>query len=105
MFASVILKANYITDEKTTEISLPSIQCGICEKNIEKALRELDGVISSKVDLENKKAVITYDNSKTVFKKLEKAITNAGYAANNRKANKQAYINLMECCKLPEDRK
>jgi mercuric ion binding protein len=102
---SVSSKAAPIMENKTIEISLPTIQCGICVKNIEKALNRVEGVLNTKVNLENKKAIVTYDDSKTTIKKIEKAITKAGYDANNRKANKEAYGKLMGCCKLPEDRK
>jgi len=101
MFVSISSKAESIAEEKTVEISLPTMQCNMCVENIETALKKVDGIINTKVDLENKKAIVIYDNSKTTLKKLQKTITNAGYNANDRKANKEAYENLHECCKKP----
>lgn len=72
IFVSVNSKANSIVDEKTVEISLPSIQCGMCVKTIKKALEKVEGVTKTKVDFENKKAIITFDDSKTSLDKLEK---------------------------------
>jgi copper chaperone CopZ len=88
----------------TTEISLPTVQCGMCENTISKALDKVKGVKEYTIDIENKKAFVTYDDGLTSLTKIEKAISKAGYAANERKANKKAYDELHNCCKLPEDR-
>jgi copper chaperone CopZ len=90
--------------EKTAEISLPTIQCGSCVRTIEKALDKVEGIKNIDIDVENKKATITYDDSKTDLSKIEDGISGAGYDANNKKANQTAYSNLHTCCKLPKDR-
>ena len=90
--------------EKTVEISLPSIQCGRCVRTIEKALDNSGGIVNSDIDVENKKAVITYDDTKTDLAKIVDAISGAGYDANDKKADPTAYSNLHGCCKLPKDR-
>lgn len=100
-FTSINLNANSIVDEKTVVISLPSIQCGTCVKTIKKALGKVKGVIEIQVDLENHKAAITFDDSKTSVEKLEVAITTAGYDANDKPAVAEAYDKLSSCCKKP----
>ena len=100
LFFSGILKAS----EKTAEISLPTIQCGMCVRTIEKALDKLGGVINIDIDVENKKALVTFDDTKTDLLKIEDAITKAGYSVNEKKADEAAYKKLHSCCKLPEDR-
>lgn len=92
-------KASLILHDKTVEISLPTIQCGMCVRTIEKALNKLNGVINAEVDFENKKVTVTY-NHKTSVAKIEKAITRAGYDANDKKADPEAYEKLGECCKV-----
>lgn len=87
------------------EIKLPSMQCNICKKNIEKAVNKVPGTIDVKVDKNEKVAHINYDKSKTDLSKIENAITMAGYDANDKKADKDAYNNLDDCCKLPKDQK
>lgn len=86
--------------QKTAEISLPTVQCGMCAKTIEKALNKVDGVTNADVDIENKKATVTYDDSKTSLEQIESAITGAGYGANDKKANQEAYDKLHGCCKM-----
>jgi copper chaperone CopZ len=88
-----------------TMIKLPTMQCKICKKNIENAVKKVPGVISVNVDVEDKIAHINYDKSKTDLSKIELAITMAGYDANDKKADPSAYENLDDCCKLPKDRK
>jgi len=92
------------TAEKTAEISLPTIQCGSCVRTIEKALGKLDGITNIDIDVENKKATISFDESKTNISSIEDAISAAGYDANDKKADPTAYSKLHTCCKLPKDR-
>ena len=86
--------------EITVDISLPTIQCGKCEYNINTALDRVKGVESYSVDIDGKKVTVTYDDAITTVSKIEKAITKAGYDANNKKADKKAYDKLDECCKV-----
>ncbi|NOS86345.1 MAG: heavy-metal-associated domain-containing protein [Ignavibacteria bacterium] len=96
------------SDNKNAEhimVNLPSMQCNICKKNIEKAVNKVPGTIDVKVDKNEKVAHINYDKSKTDLSKIENAITMAGYDANDKKADPSAYQNLDDCCKLPKDQK
>lgn len=100
IIALVIANGQLIASENTTEISLPTIQCGMCVRTIEKALNKVDGIINIGVNVENKKATVTYDDTKTDLSKIETAISKAGYDANNLKADEKAYEKLNECCKV-----
>lgn len=86
-------------------IKLPTMQCKTCKKNIEKAVNKVPGIIDVNVVVNDKVAHINYDKSKTDLSKIENAITMAGYDANDKKADKDAYNNLDDCCKLPQDQK
>ena len=86
-------------------ISLPTMQCSTCKKNIETAVKKLDGIESINVVVKEKTAHINYDKSKTDLTKIESTITAAGYDANDKKADPEAYKELDDCCKLPKDNK
>ena len=86
-------------------VSLSSMQCGMCKKTIETAVKSLDGIESVNVDKNDKVAHIDYDKSKVDLGKIESTITAAGYDANGKKADPEAYANLDDCCKLPKDQK
>ncbi|MCB0726614.1 MAG: heavy-metal-associated domain-containing protein [Ignavibacteria bacterium] len=87
------------------DITLGSMQCGMCKKTIETAVKNSDGVNSINVDKNEKMAHIDFDKNKTDITKIEAIITAAGYDANQMKADPKGYKNLSDCCKLPEDRK
>ena len=46
-------------------VSTPTIQCGMCQKNIESGLKKLNGISSSIVNLGEKSTVISYYQGKT----------------------------------------
>ncbi len=92
-------------DQEHVMISLPTMQCGTCKKNIETAVKKLDGIVSINVDKTEKIAHINYDKTKLDLPEIEGSITAAGYNANDKKADPEAYNNLDDCCKLPEDQK
>lgn len=99
LFKVLNAEPSNLFDNKTTEIALPSIVCSSCVTKVEKALKKVDGVIDYSVSLDNKNASVTYDDSITSLEKIEEAITKAGYDANDKKADRDAFDNLPGCCK------
>lgn len=65
----------------------------------------VNGIENINVVVKEKTAHINYDKSKVDLMKIENTITEAGYDANDKKADPKAYENLDDCCKLPKDRK
>ena len=90
---------------QTTEIATPTTQCGMCITNITYALDKLDGIKKVKINDKNRSVIITYLDDKTTLDELETAISKAGYQANDKPANPEAYGKLSRCCRLPKDRK
>lgn len=86
-------------------ISIPTVQCRTCKKNIETALKNQPGIVKATVDIKNLKADVEIDKSLTSAGKVEELIAKAGYDANGVKADPVAYQNLDDCCKLPKDQK
>lgn len=93
---------SFVSPEQTT-ISLKSIICEMCVSNVEQALKNTEGVISAHVSLESKEAYVTFNDRFTDVGKIEKIITEAGYSANDKPANPDAFEKLSECCKNPEN--
>ena len=89
-------------EAKAAEIKLPTLQCNSCVKTVSAALEKVDGVETVHVDLEAKKAHVTFDAGRTDLAGLEKAVAASGYAANDKKADAKAYDKLATCCKVPE---
>ncbi|MCB0726606.1 MAG: heavy-metal-associated domain-containing protein [Ignavibacteriae bacterium] len=98
---SVHATANDIQHSKTITIKLNSMQCDMCVEKVTEAINSVEGVEKVSVDLDKKNATVTFNSDVTSKKAIEKAITSAGYDANNKKADPEAYDNLSGCCKKP----
>ena len=89
-----------VSNGKEASIALPTMMCGMCEKNIKNAVSDIDGVMKLDVDLEKKSGQIVFDVKKISLAQIEAKIAGAGYKANNTSAEKSAYDNLPRCCKV-----
>ncbi len=81
-------------------VLLPTMQCGMCKKTIEKEVKKLDGVNDVNVVVKEKVAKVRFDKSKTDVSSIEGVIVAAGYQANDKPADKEAYEKLDDCCKI-----
>ena len=77
----------------------------MCEGNIIDALNKLDSIKKVKINDAHQSVIITYLNDKTTLDELETAISKAGYQANDKATDSEAYGKLALCCRLPKDRK
>ena len=82
----------------TVTVALPTLQCGMCKKTIESKVSATDGITSIVVSVDEKTATVTYDKDVISLKAVEKAISKAGYDANETKADKKAQKKLHGCC-------
>ncbi|KAA3617251.1 MAG: hypothetical protein D8M58_03305 [Calditrichaeota bacterium] len=67
---------------KEVTLDVPGMNCASCPFTVQKSLKKLDGVVSAKATLENKKAVVKYDPLKVTPKQMIEATKNAGYPSN-----------------------
>lgn len=89
-----------ISGDKTTEVDLSqNMICNTSMGIIKKTLKRVDGVNSVDFDVESNKATVTFDDSVTDLSKIETALTNAGFKANDKDADLMAYESLPGCCK------
>ena len=89
------------SENKTAEIALNTIQCGMCTDKIASGLGKLEGVVKVDVDLEKKIGKVVYKAGVINLGVIEKAIAAIGYGANNTPAEPKAYSELDMCCKVP----
>jgi periplasmic mercuric ion binding protein len=100
----VVTLASLTTNSKKEMVSIPTVQCGMCDMNITGALEKVSGVQEFLVNIDDKNVHVIFDEQKTDLTKIEKAISMVGYQANQTKADPTVYDALMGCCKLPKDR-
>ena len=60
-------------------INIGGMHCENCVASVEKGVKELDGIVSVTVSLNDSTAVVSYDGSKVELAKIEKAIESRGY--------------------------
>ena len=89
-----------VQNNETVEIKLPTIQCGTCKKNITRAFKDAEGIDKVEIDVDGKTAKVSFDKSKTNLGNIENVIVMAGYQANDKPANAEAYEKLDDCCKI-----
>ncbi|MFL5787592.1 MAG: heavy-metal-associated domain-containing protein [Flavisolibacter sp.] len=88
---------------QTVKFTTPTVQCDMCKNTIETFMKRIDGVLLVNVNVRHKETTIKYLTDRTNEEYLKTAIVNAGYDANELKANPEAYKALPKCCKKPED--
>ena len=89
------------SENKSAEIVLNTIQCGMCSDKIASSLGTLEGVVKVDVDLEKKVGKVVYKAGVIDLGVIEKAIAAVGYDANDTPAEAKAYSGLDMCCKVP----
>ena len=64
---------------QTVTLNIDGMTCGGCVKSVTRLLEGVEGVEKAEVSLENKTAVITFDESKTDADALIDAVEDGGY--------------------------
>lgn len=70
------LEGEIITQET---ITVEGMTCGHCETRVKKAIEAIEGVQKVEVNLQNKHAVVEYDERKANLEKIKAAVKEAGY--------------------------
>ena len=64
-----------------TTLTVTGMTCNHCVHSVQSALEEVEGVRSARVDLQQGRATVDYDESKTSPRELSGAVADAGYQA------------------------
>ncbi|WP_276496537.1 heavy-metal-associated domain-containing protein [Pontibacter litorisediminis] len=83
---------------QTVQIKTSAV-CDMCKKTLEKAMAYEKGVKASNLDVKSKVLTVEFDSRKTSTDNILKAVTKAGYDANELPADARAYNRLDDCCK------
>ena len=98
LFAGLTAFSQEAKKWETIEIKTSAV-CGMCQNTIETALLKVSGVKSASLNVPTKVVKVTYKPAKVSADDIKKAITLAGYAADDMPADAKAYQNLHGCCK------
>jgi len=90
--------------KKKAEIKISGMSCAACAVNIEKSLKNLEGVDKADVNFGTEKATLEYDPEKIKIKELENAVEEAGYKVVKEKVIiKVGGMTCAMCVKAIED--
>jgi len=76
-----IESAGYAVREETTELGIEDMTCASCVGRVEKALRQIPGVIEANVNLATERARVRHSAGLVTTAMLEAAVEQAGYKA------------------------
>lgn len=89
---------------KKAEIKVSGMNCATCALNIEKSLKNVEGVDEAKVNFGTEQATVKYNPEKVKLSKLENAVETAGYGVINEKVViKIGGMTCAMCVKAIED--
>lgn len=80
---ALIVGRPVVAEQKKTELKLSGMTCATCASTIEKALRNLPGVVAAQVNFGSEVAEVEYESSQVKLHDLEKAVSDAGYQTVN----------------------
>lgn len=86
------------------ELDVPAMRTEQCARLVEDALNKLaaiseDAIKSKRVDVEQRKVWVEYDNVRLRRRNIETAVRHAGFAVNDLPADEQARARLPEACR------
>lgn len=77
--ATVVASSAFAGKTSTVTLDVTNMDCAVCPITVRKALEEVSGVGSAKVDLKTHRAVVAFDSAKTTPDLLTKATADAGF--------------------------
>lgn len=78
-------------------------KCGSCGGNIYNKIKSNKGIKSVNIDSEANSIIVKYNTEQVTIAEIEKAISEAGYKANDLQASADGYEKLDNCCKKKKD--
>ena len=103
---AVALLAMGTAEAKTVKTSFEvKGNCDMCQKRIEKAAKEVKGVVSARWNKKDSQLSLVYDNKLTSPEQVQKALAAVGHDTGKFKATDEAYKKLSPCCKYRDSNK
>lgn len=92
------------TSKKKAKIKISGMNCASCALNIEKSLKNMEGVNEARVNLNAEEADIEYNGDKIKLRDLEDTVEKTGYGVINEKVTiKVGGMSCAMCVKAIED--
>jgi mercuric ion binding protein len=76
---ALVASSHGLAAERIVTLAVQNMYCAACPHTVKASLQAVQGVSKVAVSLQDKTAVVTYDDARTDVKALTTATTNAGY--------------------------
>lgn len=78
---ALVAASSSFAEERSVNLSVPGMFCASCPFVVEAAIGKVDGVLSVATDVEERTALVLFDDSVATVEAIATASTNAGYEA------------------------
>lgn len=85
-------------DDKVTETFKVYGNCGMCEKTIEGALTDVEGIVKADWNKDTKMMEVTFHEHKVTLDEIKKKIATVGYDTVEFRSTNETYDGLPGCC-------
>lgn len=72
--------------------------CGMCQKTIEGALSDAEGIEKASWDMDTKMISVSFEKAKISEDQIKEKIAEAGYDTDSHRAKQETYDALHSCC-------
>ena len=93
------------SDTVKTETFTVYGNCGMCERTIENALKDVDGVSKGDWDRETDVMTVVYNPEIISLEDIKQKIADVGYDSDTHRAKDEVYNNLPGCCQYERPKK
>lgn len=76
---TLLASASALAAEKTVKLAVPGMFCASCPFIVKTSISAVDGVLAVETTLEDRTAVVTFDDVVTSLDAITQATANAGY--------------------------
>jgi copper chaperone CopZ len=73
--------ASPVTASRSASLAIEGMTCASCSVTVQVAVRRLDGIATVAVDVDQGRAVVTFDPTRVDAGRIAAAVTAAGYSA------------------------
>lgn len=79
MLLAAAATSGWTAGSSTVTLAVEKMDCAVCPITVRKALENVPGVSSARVDFKSKRAVVVFDPAKATPQALTKATADAGF--------------------------
>ncbi|MGB0931733.1 MAG: heavy-metal-associated domain-containing protein [Chitinophagales bacterium] len=88
---------NILAKDQTEKFTVYG-NCGMCERTIEGALKDVEGVVAADWDGDTDEMTVTFNPELITLDNIKQKIADVGYDSDTHRASDKVYSNLHGCC-------